>query len=113
MHERQFNWQLANPTEPQFSSAKDDVTPFKVNGDPSTLMDQRIPTQSCQCAVNVTEAGAGNQGIGKVIEACESGGGVAGAGFSADVTVKATAMITLSKFEFITNWLLYSNSNSK
>ena len=63
--------------------------------------------------VNVTEAGAGNQGIGKVIEACESGGGVAGAGFSADVTVKATAMITLSRFELKTNWLLYSNSNSK
>ena len=43
----------------------------------------------------------------------EVDGGVAGAGFSADVTVKATAMITLSRFELKTNWLLYSNSNSK
>ena len=60
-------------------------------------------------SVDPTEAGAGNQGIGKVIEACESGGGVAGAGFSAAMTVKATAMITLLWFELITNWLLYSN----
>src|SRR4029434_10643926 len=40
-----------NPMEPQFSSAKDDVTPFKVNGDASTLPDQRIPTQACEWAV--------------------------------------------------------------
>ena len=73
MHERQFDWlthalpleklnilQLfpqasiethGNPTEPQFSSAKDDVTPFKVNGDPSTLTDQRIPTRWCERSV--------------------------------------------------------------
>src|SRR4029434_445549 len=38
-------------TEPQFSSAKDDVTPFKVNGDASTLPDQRIPTATCERAV--------------------------------------------------------------
>src|SRR4029434_6315326 len=37
-------------TEPQFSSAKDDDTPFKVNGDPSPLTDQRIPTQPCEWA---------------------------------------------------------------
>lgn len=77
-----------------------------------SLCNQEIEI-SIRVNVNVTEAGAGNQGIGKVIEACESGGGVAGAGFSADVTVKATAMITLSRFELKTNWLLYSNSNSK
>ena len=60
--------------------------------------------------VNVTEAGAGNQGIGKVRHVSQEG---VGAGFSAEVTVKATAMITLSRFELKTNWLLYSNSNSK
>src|SRR4029434_6360635 len=38
-------------TEPQFSSAKDDDTPFKVNGDPSPLTDQRIPTEACECSV--------------------------------------------------------------
>ena len=43
-----------NATEPQFSSAKDDVTPFKVNGDPSPLTDQRIPTQRCECSVSVS-----------------------------------------------------------
>src|SRR4029434_8473622 len=75
MHERQFDWlthalpleklnilQLLpqakhetqhTGTEPQFSSAKDDVTPFKVNGDPSTLTDQRIPTCSCESPVTV------------------------------------------------------------
>ena len=73
MHERQFDWlthalpleklnifQLLpqamhetqrNPTEPKFSSAKDDVTPFKVNGDASTLPDQRIPTATCETSV--------------------------------------------------------------
>src|SRR4029434_7777212 len=35
-------------TEPQFSSAGDDITPFKVNGDLSTLADQRIPTPTCE-----------------------------------------------------------------
>ena len=67
MHERQFDWlthalpleklnifqllpQAAhetqwNPTEPQFSSAKDDVTPFKENGDPLSLTDQQIAMQ--------------------------------------------------------------------
>ena len=43
------NWIVA-----PFSSAKDDVTPFKVNGDPSTLTDQRIPTRTCECCVSVT-----------------------------------------------------------
>ena len=41
-------------TEPQFSSAKDDVTPFKVNGDASTLPDQRIPTRTCESSVTFT-----------------------------------------------------------
>ena len=46
-----WNATQGNPTEPQFSLAKDDVTPFKVNGDPSTLTDQRIPTRSCERSV--------------------------------------------------------------
>src|SRR4029434_1122280 len=44
------------PTEPQFSSAKDDVTPFKVNGDASTLPDQRIPMATCESSVSITGA---------------------------------------------------------
>ena len=63
------------------------------------------PAIDVRVIVNVTEAGASNQGIGKAIEAgegnqgiakgieagvrvrsAESGGGVAGAGLSADVT---------------------------
>src|SRR4029434_3011173 len=50
-HETQRNGTQRNPTEPQFSSAKDDVTPFKVNGDASTLPDQRIQMQPCACSV--------------------------------------------------------------
>ncbi len=50
-HETQRNGTQRNPTEPQFSSAKDNVTPFKVNGDPSTLTDQRIPTRACEWKV--------------------------------------------------------------
>src|SRR4029434_3489182 len=42
---------LCNATEPKFSLAKDDVTPFKVNGDASTLPDQRIPTATCESSV--------------------------------------------------------------
>ena len=33
---------------------KVDVTPFKVNGDPSTLTDQRIPTRSCERSLTLT-----------------------------------------------------------
>ena len=79
MHERQFDWlthalpleklnifQLltqakhemqhmkCNATEPQFSSVKDGITPFKVNGDPSTSTDQRIPARTCESKVTHT-----------------------------------------------------------
>src|SRR4029434_8408491 len=74
MHERQFDWLthvlpleklnivqlLQQATEPNGAvMAKDDVTPFKMNGDPSTLTDQRIPTRRCECCVR-------GEGLGSV-----------------------------------------------
>src|SRR4029434_2920258 len=88
MHERQFDWlthalPLENlnivqlllqakhetqrtGTQRSHNSVRQkvDVTPFKVNGDPSTLTDQRIPTRSCErslsrsAAIGATSIGA-------------------------------------------------------
>src|SRR4029434_4047078 len=46
--------QGTHETQRKFSSAKDDVTPLEVNGDPSTLTDQRIPTEACECSVSLS-----------------------------------------------------------
>src|SRR4029434_10908686 len=45
-----------NEMGPTFSAAKDDVIPFKVNGDASTLPDQHIPTASCESSVTLTQS---------------------------------------------------------
>src|SRR4029434_7649756 len=50
-------------TEPQFSLAKDDDTPFKVNGDPSPLTDQRIPTQRCECSLTDSQEAYGLRNV--------------------------------------------------